>query len=61
VRRIGRRRFLHGQPHDQRHLRIRIGTHDTAAFWLRRDSARRQCHTTKWWKDVIFRALVGTA
>jgi hypothetical protein len=38
-----------------------IRAHDTLAFWLRRDSARRQCHTTKWWKDVIFRELVGTA
>ena len=28
---------------------------------LRRESARRQCQTTKWWKDVIFRELVGTA
>ena len=38
-----------------------IRAHETLAFWLRRESARRQCQTTKWWKDVIFRELVGTA
>ncbi len=32
----------------------------TRTHWFWGDSARRQCHTTKWWKDVISRALVGT-
>ena len=38
-----------------------IRRHGTAAFWLRRASARRQCQIAWYANDVIRRELVGTA